>query len=284
MGNNLEEKLIELAIYYVLANSKKNEILELSACTEILKKELEIIKENKTIFKVDCEHIINKLAQNFVDMKKDEYENMINIVILKINYYDYLIKEIPLMNIASEKDVTELANEIIYFNMGFEDLKKESQINKDAMYELGVRYDCAKMYKEAYNCFEIASKSNHKKAKYCKALCLCLGSGINKNEELAFKEIYQLCNSNEIYTKAKKLMGKMYYYGKGIEQNYKKAFECFEDVKDEEKTAQYYIGKMYLKGYGVKKNKKLGKKYIINSAKLGCKKAIMYIIENGTFK
>ena len=49
----------------------------------------------------------------------------------------------------------------------------------------------------------------------------------------------------------------MYYLGKGIEKNYKKAFEWYEKVASQGfADAQYNLGNMYYYGEGVEKDSK----------------------------
>ena len=52
------------------------------------------------------------------------------------------------------------------------------------------------------------------------------------------------------------MLGEIYYYGKGVEQDYKKAAEFFEkSCESGDKYGCYELGKMYEKGEGVEQDK-----------------------------
>ena len=236
-------------------------------------------KNESTLFYFEgIEHIVNKLSNNFTGMDKETYIELTNNTIAKINYFDEIEKKHHLMNLGSEKDVEQLADEILCFNMGFDELKEMPIFNAPAMYELGNRFYYANLYNEAYKYFQYAADRNFKKAIYMKILCMYTGEGVEKNQEQAFIDANELIK-NEIHTGTIALIGEMYYFGNGTEQNYKKALEYFEEVEKEEKVAQYYLGMIYLNGYGVEKNIEKGIEYIIKSAKRKCKQAINYIIK-----
>ena len=56
------------------------------------------------------------------------------------------------------------------------------------------------------------------------------------------------------YSKARYKLGVCFYKGEIVPLNYSKAFECFEEVKDEVKEAKKLLGLMYLQGFSVSKN------------------------------
>lgn len=276
---NLESMLIQLSIFYILATKQDDENPQLDDCANILINEIEMAKNESTLFYFEgIEHIVNKLSNNFTGMDKETYIELTNNTIAKINYFDEIEKKHHLMNLGSEKDVEQLADEILCFNMGFDELKEMPIFNAPAMYELGNRFYYANLYNEAYKYFQYAADRNFKKAIYMKILCMYNGEGVEKNQEQAFIDANELIK-NEIHTGTIALIGEMYYFGNGTEQNYKKALEYFEEVEKEEKVAQYYLGMIYLNGYGVEKNIEKGIEYIIKSAKRKCKQAINYIIK-----
>lgn len=271
--------LIQLSIFYILATKQDNQNPQLDDCANILINEIEMAKNESSLFYFEgIEHIVNKLSDNFTGMDKETYIELANNTIAKINYFDEIEKKHHLMNLGSEKDVEQLADEILYFNMGFDELKEMPIFNAPAMYELGNRYYYANLYDEAYKHFQYAAERSFKKAIYMKTLCMYNGEGVEKNQEQAFIDANELIK-NEIHTGTIALIGEMYYFGNGTEQNYKKALECFEEVEKEEKVAQYFLGIMYLNGYGIEKNAEKGIEYIIKSAKRKCKQAIDYIIK-----
>ena len=147
------------------------------------------------------------------------------------------------------------------------------------MYELGNRYYYSKMYDEAYSCYTNAYMKGHRKAGFMKILCIYNGTGTEKDEKSAFNELNKYLDSN-FYSKALELLGEMYYYGHRVNQDYTKAYECFNEIQHEEKVAQYYLGIMYYNGDGIEKDVNKGMDYIIKSASQRCKEAIDFIINN----
>ncbi len=281
MEERIDEELnvIKLAIYYVLATSEEEEITYLKDCISVLNNEIKIIEKGETLFNVEpSEHIINELSKKMKKLDSKDYKERIQKAIIKISYYNSIVEGYHLRNIASEKDIDELSNEIIYFNKGLEELEKESKENKYAMYELGNRYYYSKEYAKAYEIYKNISEIGHKNSIYMMGVCIYNGEGIEKSEKKAFDILSNLVEK-EVHTKAGELLGEMYYYGNGTKQNYEKAIENFKDVEIEESLAQYYLGEMYLNGYGLEKNIEKGLEYMIKAAKRKCKKAIDFIIK-----
>lgn len=61
-------------------------------------------------------------------------------------------------------------------------------------------------------------------------------------------------------------LGLKYYFGKGVEQNYKKAFELFKKSAEHgNKTAQYNLCIVYGLGRGVEKNEDESFKWLLKS-------------------
>ena len=117
---DLESILIQLSIFYTLATEHDDQNSQLADCATILEKEIGMAMNESTLFYFEgIEHIVNKLSGYFTGMDKDEYIDIVKNVIAKINYYDELVNEHHLMNLGSEKDVEQLADEIICFNMGY---------------------------------------------------------------------------------------------------------------------------------------------------------------------
>ena len=77
-----------------------------------------------------------------------------------------------------------------------------------------------------------------------------------------FEESASQGNSEAIYQ-----LGKIYYYGKGVEKNYQKAKEYFEKNEIIEHVMSiYYLGIIYYYGRGITKNIEIAKEYFTKSA------------------
>ena len=139
------------------------------------------------------------ITDYMVDRTPREY---INSAMLKLNYYYATIPGYHLMDLASERDVDELAYEIIYFNKGTDELKKESKANICAMNELCDRYYYSNLYNEAFDLANEISLKGHKKAIYTKILCTYLGNGTQKNEEEAFNELNKYVDEHVYFKRA----------------------------------------------------------------------------------
>lgn len=276
----IEKTIIELSIYYKLATSKEDDTLKLEECANIINYEIDMLEKDETIFKVEPEeHIINKLKNELKNIDKEQYKEYLQSVYYKISYYDSTVNGLHLMDISSEEDVEEFAYELLYYSKGIEELKAESKTNVYAKYELAERYYYANMYDKAYKLFEDVSEGGHKKATYMKIVSLYLGRGIEKDEQRAFNELTKFVE-DRVYFKGRELLGEMYYYGKGTEQDYKKALESFKEAEGILASAEYYLGLMYINGQGVEVDEKKGLDYIIGAAQGRYKKAIEYIIDN----
>ncbi len=73
---------------------------------------------------------------------------------------------------------------------------------------------------------------------------------------------------NPLLISASVLLGRLYYHGHGVEQDYGRAYELFYPALNQcyDSWAQIfawaYVGVMYLNGYGVEKNEQLGSAYL----------------------
>ena len=78
----------------------------------------------------------------------------------------------------------------------------------------------------------------------------------NKSSDIEkrFKNYYEKAADNGD-ANAQYYIGKLYYKGKGIEKDYKKAFEYLKKAAEQGHVdAQYYLGKCYYDGKGIEKD------------------------------
>jgi TPR repeat protein len=122
----------------------------------------------------------------------------------------------------------------------------------------------------ANNCIEnINNKNNYSSAEdmYILGLMYKKGICVDKNMTKAF-QYFQASNAKQ-YTFSKYELADMYYYGEGIKQDFKKAFNLYENIlKTKILTGmiEVNLGYMYLNGEGIKKNITLAKEYYIKSS------------------
>ena len=272
---DLEVTIIEMSMFYMIATNDIETKYTIKDCTKKLKEEIEKAKDGGTIFYVNKEeHIINRLYSKFTDIKIDEYIKLLEDTILKMNYYYNISRDNSIMSTAIEKDIEELAYNILYFNMGTDELKEYSNIH--AEYELGERYLSAEMDKIGYELLCKASEKGHKLASFRRIICIYKGYGTEKNEELAFQELKKYVKEY-VYSKAEVLLGKMYFE----KEKYTEAFRQFEQMQNWEPSAKFYLGLMYMGGLGVEKDEEEAKNCLIEAVNARNKEAIDYVIQNG---
>ena len=87
---------------------------------------------------------------------------------------------------------------------------------------------------------------------------------------------YEKTSKNDAYKEF--IIGKMYYDGKGVSQDYQKAINSFLIAKMNGNTsAEYYLGRMAIEGIGVPKNKELGLEFLTNASNNGDSNAAFYL-------
>ncbi|KAK8865535.1 Interleukin-1 receptor-associated kinase 4 [Tritrichomonas musculus] len=140
-------------------------------------------------------------------------------------------------------------------------------------------------FNKAKECFEksieLYNEESTQKVNYMAHLDLGLlyyiyGFGLENNYQIA-KEHFEI-SANEHNLEANLMLGNLYFNGKGVEVDYKKAFEYYKTVLQIDNNnfvALYYIGKMYLDGVGVDKDDVKAKKYFELSAKNNCIEALV---------
>lgn len=199
--------------------------------------------ENTDIeYKIILNLIKSNCNEELVSENK-EIKNIEKCAMLKLANYKAKCFDKRLIEEISEKEMKELVYAIINFDKGIEQLKKESIENIYAMNELGERYYNANMDEEALKLFEEAENKGCIIAKYNKIT----------------------------------LLGKKFYYGKGINQDYIKAYELFSQVQETNAQAKYYLSKMYLFGYGVEEDEKMGENLIDEAVRMRSKEAIEFL-------
>lgn len=114
------------------------------------------MKETNFNFEGRPDHIVNKIFSNFKDMDITRYKEIVRNARLKIgNYNNFCNFEQYYLELSSENEVEQFANEIYYFNQGVDELIEDAKSNDYAKFELGIRYyymgENEKAFKELYN-------------------------------------------------------------------------------------------------------------------------------------
>lgn len=237
----MEFNMIKMIIYYTIDIKKENATLE--DAIELLKQEIQLSKENKSIFRECKEEKVNEIFEEFNNMDSGDYKKIVKSSMAKISYYNAICPHATFITENTEAEIEELPYIIINFNKGMEQIQEESSKDIYAMNELGERYLYANMDKEAFKLFEEAENKG------------CIRA---KNNKLV-------------------LLGEKYYYGNETQKDYKKAFELFSQVQKTNAQAKYYLAKMYLFGYGVEENEKLSENLIDEAVRMKGKDAIEFI-------
>ena len=186
-----------------------------------------------------------------------------------------------------------------YYNEGLgvdKDPQKAKELNRKAFefkkqhygmasycyfYGLGTK----KNYKKAFN--EFLRFPNFGLNQYYIGLCYAEGKGVPKDIALA-KKWYEKA-ANQGVQQAILALGEMYYFGRGVEQDYSKAvqlFECSTEVRSYA-LPNYYLGDCYHHGLGVKSDWYKAKEYYKKAIELGynCEYALeMVRIDLGEFR
>ena len=128
----------------------------------------------------------------------------------------------------------------------------------DAMYMVGWNYINSPFYTAipqlGYSWYEKAANKGHVKAKVQMAICLIEGTGCIQNVNSGLQILESLVRATN-NASANYQLGKLYYLGKKVEQDYTKARLHFEAAAAyNNKFAQDYLGDIYYWGEGVEKN------------------------------
>lgn len=149
----------------------------------------------------------------------------------------------------------------------------------EAQYTMGLIYQEEKNNGAAAACFENAAKQGHVDATF--EMGLIYWNENNKSKKCGFD--YFKTASEEGNNGATFFLGKCYYYGKGVDQNYAEAAKYFKIAAEKgHGAANKMLGFCYYYGNGVPENKSLAAKYIreghkINGPEDGLPKNCIYV-------
>ncbi len=136
----------------------------------------------------------------------------------------------------------------------------------------------------AIELYILASKQNDITAQYKLANCYRDGIGTEQSfSDTAFWYTTAVLNENQDHELYKRLsaseLGNLYFYGRGVEQNYEQALHFYGIASPDEKNpnADYHIGLCYLNGYGVEKNTFFAAFHFASAARCDHKEAKAYL-------
>lgn len=227
-------------LYYAISNLHKEDRIEL-----ITKKMLKIIQEIIIII-----HLKNNLFYNSENTLIKNIEYLSRKEILPYSLMKYLVKyieDIKFLNVSLDSEDIKITEKNIV--MKFQDFK--------VLYELSVWLviNCGE---EKYNLFYHKLPPEEKKI-FSKYL------GLEEEEEENLLNYQDETEELEDLNKSEQndgllydedlITGELYYIGKSVEQDYKKAREYFKkSAKNGNEYAQSYLGLFYEKGYGGEKD------------------------------
>ena len=146
-----------------------------------------------------------------------------------------------------------------------------AQHSTQAQYELGSLYEYSnKVYSQAFYWYQKAVENGHKDAIAKLGTFYFEGKGdVEKDYTKAYQLAVQSANAGSFYGYC--LLGRCYYHGYGVGQDYTEALRWFRKTYFDETIcmdryeagyeAQYYIGLCYRNGYGVPKDEWEAVKY-----------------------
>ena len=143
----------------------------------------------------------------------------------------------------------------------------------DAMYMVGWNYIKSPYYavnpQLGYSWYERAANKGHAKAKVQMALCLIEGTGCVQDVSSGLKILESLVSTTNNVS-AHYQLGKVYYLGKAVEQDYDKARIHFEAAANRNnKFAQDYLGDIYYWGQGIEVNYAQARKWYLKAVNQG---------------
>jgi len=107
---------------------------------------------------------------------------------------------------------------------------------------------------------KISAQQGNPSAQYILGVMYDRGKGVRQDYAKAF-EWYQKAASQG-YSNAQYNLGSMYYRGEGVRQDYAKAFEWHQKAAIQgDADAQYSLGLMYYRGEGVRQDKAISKEW-----------------------
>ena len=129
-------------------------------------------------------------------------------------------------------------------------------------------------HKKAFEYFKKAALLSDKEGMYELGCCYHQGIGVKKNIAESLIWLNKAAGLGD--RQSQLYLGNLYYCGKDVIQDYKKAFELFSKTTDY-LVSEYMLGKMYYFGEGVKKDLAVAKKWMEKASKHGYEKATKFL-------
>lgn len=118
----------------------------------------------------------------------------------------------------------------------------------------------------AVELFHVSAEQGIKESQYELGRAYYYGDGLDKNYKEALKWFEKAASQNHI--EAWFYVGVVYYHARGVDRDYAKAMDCFKKSTDY-KVAQHFIGYMYEEGLGVQANMNIAKDWYLKAALQG---------------
>jgi TPR repeat protein len=120
----------------------------------------------------------------------------------------------------------------------------------NVLFAEGLRYGTAHNYIPAAECYLKAAERGHIKAQVALGHLYFEGKGVEKDDKKAFDWLHKAAEQGDSI--AQYTIGLMYHDGDGVEQDYSKALHWYQKSAGQGYyKAQYNLGHMYEKGNGV---------------------------------
>ena len=159
-------------------------------------------------------------------------------------------------------------------------LQSEASTSPDAQYRLAMLYiygeEIEENHPEAVRLLTLAAEKDHVEAIYNLAICHHYGYGT----EIDLAKAYSLYlrSADQGYAKGSHLVGRFYFYGIHVKQNYTEAVKWFRKayaVRDASSCGfdSCYLGVCHAKGLGVEPNPELSEEYFRTAVSEGGEEA-----------
>ena len=218
---------------------------------------------------LDDENSSTTKKYNYYKKRVRVQQNKKSVVACCIAVVVLLIATIAMLSINSISKVNTTKEAISQQKQNgvSQNYKKAYSQKAEELYQQGRDAEKIQNYSKAINFYQKASQQGHAEASFALSQIYKNGLGVNYDSakgnywyNTAIKQGYDPYHSNSktqkfIYkditqeAKGQFALGVMYYLGKGIQQDYKKAFECFQKASNQGYAeAQYYLGLIYQYG------------------------------------
>ena len=161
------------------------------------------------------------------------------------------------------------------------DLRAARKGNKNAQYNMGVRYyrgedGITKDYSQAVAWFTKAAEQGSADAANVLGICYEKGHGVEQSYTMAVKWYRKAVAQNNTY--AIRNLGICHLFGRGVEKSEFRAVRLFNQAAvKKDATAQFFLALCYESGIGVGENKFEAKKWYYKSARQGHSKALEWV-------